>query len=165
MTRHLIALFLAVSVSVTSLLPVAAQAEEERDRNGEIGALVFGLTAILIATQLAKGGDDDDDDTPSNAWERPREEPREVPEPGEPTGRRLEVFPKQIPAHCFVRIQAREEGRVEFFASRCLRNNYEYFHRLPRRCNKTVIEWDGTRRSGYLPRCLERHGYTFVETR
>lgn len=147
--KKLIALALAGTVALTSTATPAVAA----DRDDQIGAILFGLAALAVLGTAIENRNDRD---------RPRTEahnPRPAANPPR-QGDGLGIPPRArvLPARCFRRVETRE-GQAQFYAKRCLRNNYRFADRLPARC-ETAVRTDRGFRIGYRPRCLHRLGFS-----
>lgn len=73
-----------------------------------------------------------------------------------------------LPARCLQTFETRQ-GDFDYFSARCLERNFDYYWRLPARCERTIRAFghgDRTRRQEvYEPRCLRHEGYMVARIR
>ena len=61
---------------------------------------------------------------------------------------------RNLPEQCQRRMTRRNGNRINFFAQRCLNNNYNFVNRLPEHCHVRFRTAEGQRRQGFR---INRH--------
>ena len=132
----------------------------EPTRENQIGALLFGLTALAVIAGIASDRDDDDDDDDRYRDGRtitaPRDGGRTIIAPPVPGTR--STNPDHIPAQCLRTIQT-GRGAAPLFLRGCMRDNYYFIDTLPRHCYVETRTIRGEKRFGWSPYCLSQAGY------
>ncbi|SLN42491.1 hypothetical protein [Roseisalinus antarcticus] len=189
MFRKLTAYALAGLLATTAALPTGAFADTKSDdtRDNQIGALLFGLTALAVISHVARNNDDDDDDDDDDRDHEARTTHPQPPAPHQPQAGRPDHRPGQgysnrdgrpgnqgrhqggnrpdqadvraLPGECLRTIQTRHNGDLRMFIRHCMSRTYPAAHNLPQSCFVTVRERDGDYRYGWIPRCLRSEGY------
>lgn len=134
------------------------QNRHDTDRQDQIGALLFGLTALAVIAGIASDRDNDDDDDDR------RRDGRTIIAP--PDGGRTIVAPPvsrstnpdHIPSRCLRSIQT-ERGPAPLYVRACMRNYYYFIDTLPEHCFVETLNTRGTKRFGWSPYCLSQAGY------
>lgn len=161
-TSRLATLAACVALAFGTAAPTTAYAEQE-PQEGQMsentaGLLFFGLAAAALIAHLNTRNDDKDDDRaapPSDRIDRRTVEPRiEVPR----------ADPRAIPIHCLKRAQTRE-GPVRLYMRHCLHMAGVPVLQLPEACEQRLQGPGGGISRGFVPRCLDQHGYYMPQAR
>lgn len=142
MSRKFIAAVLVASLTITGIAASSAQAGDRNHNGDEIAKILVGATALFMIGKALSGKRSEPDYKP-------------IPKPLPPRVKR-----KRLPGEC-LRSYRVHGGRVEMASKRCLERKYHYVSSLPRSCKISQQTRKGYRR-GYSPRCLKKHGYSFV---
>ena len=134
MMKTLTAGVLAATLALTSLTPTTARAGMSEE-----DAIAGLLTLLFIGAAIHHSRNND---------------PAPVPVPPVET-----QSWRDLPEQCQRRMTRRNGNRINFFAQRCLINNYEHMDRLPERCHVRFRTEGGQRRQGYRTRCLSNEGF------
>lgn len=170
MYRKFIATVAAASIALTAFGALPAAAGDRRTANTIAALLGLAVVGKIIHDRKDRkkqaGNHQSNPDHRAPVYGKPihqqpihREPAYQPPRYDQPVPRPLpdRVSRKLLPQKCLRRVETRH-GRVRMFASRCLKRNYDYTHRLPRQCNYTFNTGRGDRR-GYEARCLRDHGF------
>lgn len=153
MSRKFIATILAASIAVSGLSAAPAAAGNDNLEKFLIGA----GTLLIIGTAL-------EHQKKHGTVSRHKSQPDYAHGYGHHHKKKKKYRKKHrkaLPGYCLRRVDTRH-GTVRMFGKRCLRNNYDYAHRLPERCKIKVRTWrhgHKVKRVGYKPRCLRDYGY------
>lgn len=148
MSRKFIGLVAAVSIAITGFAAAPARAGSDEDFAKILaGIIVLGTVAAAIESNKKK----------KRARARDYDTPRVDHDRGHrPRGHRRNA--RRLPADC-LRVTNTRNGRMRYFASRCLQRNYRHADRLPRFCRTRVERANGRVARGYNASCLRNEGY------
>lgn len=158
--RQITAAALAGLVAATS--PAAAESygtPQHRDWNREdqIGALLFGLTALAVIAGIASDDHKDDDRrSGGRTIVAPPDGGRVIVAPPPPVAR--STNPRHIPSQCLRTIQT-PRGPAPLYTRGCMRDHYYFIDALPRHCFVETQNREGRKRFGWSPYCLSQAGY------
>ena len=153
--RQFIAIVVTTAVAITGIS--AAPARAGQDDVAKALAALAGLAVLGVVIHNAR--DDDKKarrpvtDRRYGPDDRFREEAR-VGVGSWPHPRRVDR--KLLPQQCLRKVKGKD-GRLHVFGQRCLKRNYRYAKKLPRKCVRRYLTERGVR-SGYEARCLSRRG-------
>lgn len=152
MLKSLIAGVTALSLTMASATPIAAQGLDRED----IGKLLIGLAAAAVIGAAIEENREDNRPTQahhnSNNWGGiDRNRTNNWSNLNRNSNRRA------LPRDCLRRVETRF-GTQRMFGKRCLERNYRQVNSLPGRCAVRVYTDNGPRR-GFDPQCLREQGY------
>lgn len=156
--RKFIALVLAAAMAVTGASAVPAKA------GNDAGKVIAGLAVLGILGAVLHDHNTRDRRETVTRPHHPQRPHRlhgghrphhPTPKPLPPRFGRYD-----LPAKC-VKTFPRYSRNRDLVARGCLKRNYQFEHKLPQACKVTF--WNGQKnRTGYKPRCLNKHGYRLV---
>ena len=148
MTRTFTASILALSIAITSLSPVPAQAGNRDD----LGRLFAGAVTLFIISKAIENRNKPNRPFATVTQRRHKHPPK-----------RTRQFVRFLPEQCFFRIRTRF-GPQGVYGKKCLRE-FIRLDRLPRVCADTIHARYGRRVEVYDAQCLRRRGFQVARWR
>jgi len=153
MLKSLIAGVAALSLTLASATPMAAQGLDRED----MGKLLIGLVAVAVIGAAIEENRDDKRTTQvhhnrNNNWNGINRNNNWSNLNNNNNNRR-----RALPRECLRRVETRF-GTQRMFGQLCLERNYRQINSLPGRCAVRFYTDNGPRR-GFDPQCLREQGY------